>query len=104
MNVTPGAVSRQIKSLERELGVPLFDRGQLGLMLTADAETLYAVLANSFSRTSETVQAIRSGNRTVRVTLACTHAVANCWLMPRMKDFWRRFPDITVDHLISDDA
>lgn len=104
LNVTPGAVSRQIKSLEEELGVPLFGRGQMGLMLTADAETLYAVLAYSFSRTSETVQAIRSGNQALRVTLACTHAVATCWLMPRMQDFWRRYPEITVDHLISDEA
>lgn len=104
LNVTPGAVSRQIKGLEEELGVPLFGRGQAGLTLTADAEALYAVLAQGFSRTAETVQVIRSGNRVRRVTLACTHAFASQWLMPRMGDFWRRFPDITVDHLISDDA
>lgn len=104
LNVTPGAVSRQIKSLEEGLGVPLFGRSQAGLTLTADAEALYAVLALAFSRTAETVQVIRSGNRAKRVTLACTHAVASLWLMPRMGDFWRRFPDITVDHLISDDA
>jgi LysR family transcriptional regulator, glycine cleavage system transcriptional activator len=104
LNVTPGAVSRQIKALEEELGVPLLGRSQAGLTLTADAEALYAVLALAFSRTAETVQVIRSGNRAKRVTLACTHAVASLWLMPRMGDFWRRFPDITVDHLISDDA
>ena len=104
LNVTPGAVSRQIKGLEEELGVPLFGRSQAGLTLTADAEALYAVLAQAFSRTAETVQVIRSGNRARRVTLACTHAVATHWLMPRMGDFWRRFPEITVDHLISDDA
>jgi LysR family glycine cleavage system transcriptional activator len=104
LNVTPGAVSRQIKGLEEELGVPLFGRSQTGLTLTADAEALYAVLAQAFSRTAETVQVIRSGNRAKRVTLACTHAVGTQWLMPRMGGFWRRFPDITVDHLISDDA
>ena len=38
------------------------------------------------------------------MTLACTHAFASQWLMPRMGDFWRRFPDISVDHLISDDV
>jgi LysR family transcriptional regulator, glycine cleavage system transcriptional activator len=104
LNVTPGAISRQIKSLEEELGVPLFGRSQAGLTLTGDAESLYAVLAYAFSRTAETVQVIRNGNRTRRVTLACTHAVATHWLIPRMGDFWRRFPGITVDHLISDDA
>jgi LysR family transcriptional regulator, glycine cleavage system transcriptional activator len=104
LNVTPGAVSRQIKGLEEELGVPLFGRSQAGLLLTADAEALYAVLANAFSRTAETVETIRTGNQSKRVTLACTHAVATHWLMPRMGDFWRRFPDIIVDHLISDDA
>ena len=62
------------------------------------------MLAHSFSRTAETVQIIRSGNRTKRVTLACTHAFATQWLMPRMGDFWRRFPEVIVDHLISDDA
>ena len=104
LNVTSGAVSRQIKILEEELGVPLFARSQAGLMLTADAEALYAVLAQSFSRTAETVQTIRSGNQAARVTLACTHATATQWLMPRMGDFWRRFPEIMVDHLISDEA
>lgn len=104
LNVTPGAISRQIKSLEQELGVPLFVRGAAGMNLTADAETLYAVLSYGFSRAAETIETIRSGNRARRVTLACTHAFAQHWLMPRMGDFWRRFPDITVDHLMSDDA
>jgi LysR family glycine cleavage system transcriptional activator len=104
LNVTPGAVSRQIKTLEEDLGVPLFTRTATGLSLTADAEALYAVLSQMFSRTAETVQVIRSGNRLRRVTLACTHAFASQWLMPRMGAFWRRFPEITVDHLISDDT
>ena len=104
LNVTPGAVSRQIKALEEELGVPLFARTPAGLTLTADAEALYAVLAQAFSRTAEAVEVIRSGHRTRRVTLACTHGFASQWLMPRIGAFWRRYPDISVDHLISDDS
>jgi DNA-binding transcriptional LysR family regulator len=104
LNVTPGAISRQVKSLEDELGVPLFVRAPTGLVLTAEAEELYAVLSHVFSRAAEAVATIRSGNRAQRVTLACTDAFATRWLMPRMGDFWRRFPEITVDHLISNDA
>ena len=104
LNVTPGAISRQIKSLEDELGVPLFIRAPTGLVLTAQAQELYAVLSHVFSRAAETVATIRSGNRVQRVTLACTNAFATCWLMPRMGDFWRRYPEITVDHLITDDV
>jgi LysR family transcriptional regulator, glycine cleavage system transcriptional activator len=79
LNVTPGAISRQIKSLEHELGVALFVRGHAGMSLTADAETLYAVLSRVFSRAAETIETIRSGNATRRVTLASTHAVAQHW-------------------------
>ena len=104
LNVTAGAVSRQIRALEEDLGVPLFVRSPAGLTLTADAEALYAVLSQAFSRTAETVAVIRSGQRSRRATLACTHAFASQWLMPRMGEFWRRHPDISVDHLISDDA
>ena len=82
----------------------LFLRSPAGLVLTADAAALYAVLSHAFSRTAETIDVIRSGNRARRATLACTHGFAAQWLMPRMGEFWRRFPEISVDHLISDDA
>ncbi len=101
-NVTPGAVSRQIKTLEGELGTPVFERLAGGIALTVDGADLYAVLSGAFARASETVHRIKTGNRSRSVTFACTNAVAMMWLMPRMGAFWRRFPDIEVDHLISD--
>ena len=104
LNVTPGAVSRQIKSVEDELGVVLFRRVPGGVELTSGGEDLYAVLASGFSRVSEVVQNIKRGDRSRNVTVACSDAFASMWLMPRMGDFWRRFPSIAVDHLISDNA
>lgn len=102
LNVTPGAVSRQIKALEEEMGGPLFIRLSARVSLTASGESLFAVLSTAFSRTADIVQQIKSGTRNLTVTFACTEAFASMWLMPRMPDFWQRFPDISVDHLISD--
>ena len=104
LNVTPGAVSRQIKALEDELGMPVFERELGGVRLTAEGEELYAVLARGFSEASETLHRIRTGTRQTSVTLACTNAFASMWLMRHIGAFWRAHPDIVVNHLISDNA
>jgi DNA-binding transcriptional LysR family regulator len=103
LNVTPGAISRQIKAIEDELGVPLFVRLGTGVTLTTAGEDLYGVLASGFSRAADIVRTIKRGDRSKNVTLACTDAFATMWLIPRMPDFWTRYSDIAVDHLISDD-
>lgn len=104
LNVTPGAVSRQIKAIEDELGAPLFLRLTTAVSLTAAGEELFAVLSGSFSRTADVVQRIKGGVPKANVTFACTEAFGSMWLMPRMPGFWSSFPDLTVDHLISDSA
>lgn len=104
LNVTPGAVSRQIRALEDEAGVHLFERQPGAVRLTAEGEQLYSVLARGFSEASESFHRIRTGSRQTSVTLACTNAFASMWLMPHMAAFWRKYPDVVVNHLISDNA
>lgn len=103
LNVTTGAVSRQIKGLEDELGAALFERSAGGLIMTPDGERLFGVISGALRELGDTIGAIRR-NRQTQVTVACTHAVARCWLMPRMNRFWSDHPDICVNHLISDDG
>ncbi|MET2832457.1 LysR substrate-binding domain-containing protein [Mesorhizobium shangrilense] len=103
LNVTPSAVSRQIKAIEDELGVPLFVR--LGsVMLTSAGEDLYAVLASSLSEASHVTRALKRGDRSKNVSIACTYSFASMWLIPRMSRFWTKYGDVTVDHLISDNS
>lgn len=104
LNVTPGAVSRQIKTLEDEAGVHLFERQLGGVRLTAEGEELYSVLARGFSAASETFHRIRTGSRQTSVTLASTNAFASMWLMRHMGGFWRKHSETVVNHLISDNA
>lgn len=102
LNVTTGAVSRQIKAVEDEIGLALFTRRSTGVDLTSAGEELYGVLSQSFGRTAETVARLKQGTRAPRVTLACSNAMATMWLFQRMASFWNAHPDIVVDHLISD--
>lgn len=100
--MTIGAVSRQIKSLEDELGLKLFVREKNGVHLTSDAQDLFSEVAASFARCSEAIQALKREKAEAFVTFACSDAFATLWLMPRMADFWSKHPHITINHLISD--
>lgn len=102
LNVTTSAVSRQVKAVEDEIGMALFNRSARGVALTPTGEALFAVLSQSLSRISEVVQREKYGARMSRVTLACSHAMATMWLMPRMGAFWKAHPEVVVDHLLSD--
>ena len=102
LNVTPGAISRQVRTLEEELGGPLFLRRHRSVELTRDGETMLASLREGFERISSTFRQIRSLGGQASVTVGSTMAMANLWLMPRMGAFWNLHPDIVVDHVISD--
>lgn len=104
LNVTPGAVSRQIKALEADIGLPLFQRVHRGVVLTADGTKLYNILAQGFSQISQTYQDIRNKERRASVTIGATTAFASLWLMPRLGAFSRAHPEITLHHVIADRA
>lgn len=102
LNVTAGAISRQVKSLEEELGSPLFIRRHRSVELTREGETLAAALRDGFERMSSTFRQIKSLGGQAVATIGSTMAMTQLWLMPRMGAFWNRHPDIIVDHVISD--
>ena len=57
LGVTQGAISRQIKLLEGQLGVELFARQATGVTLTGEGERLLPVLTESFNRMAEAAAA-----------------------------------------------
>lgn len=96
LNVTHAAVAQQVRALEGHLGVALVQRAGRGLVLTAEGADLARSLAEAFGAIQSAVQALRDGDadRPVRITLA--PGFATQWLMPRLKDFWTRHPDIAL--------
>jgi LysR family glycine cleavage system transcriptional activator len=94
LNVTPAAVAQQVRALEDQLGRALVQRDGRGVSMTTDGEQLAEALAEGFAATVRGVEALRAGeaDRPVRVTLTTSFAAQ--WLMPRLRDFWEKHPDI----------
>jgi LysR family transcriptional regulator, glycine cleavage system transcriptional activator len=102
LNVTPGAVSKQVKQLEEEVGHPLFQRLHRAIKLTAEGETLAQGLRDAFERMSSTLRLVSQSRGLRSVSIGTTMAFAQLWLMPRLGRFWNAYQDIVIDHMISD--
>ncbi len=102
LNVTPGAVSKQVKTLEDQIGRPLFLRLHRALELTPEGHAVFHSLKDAFERVSGTIRQVGRMGSPRAVTIGTTMAFAQLWLMPRLGDFWTAHQDIVLDHIISD--
>ncbi len=96
LNVTPAAVSRQVKVLEEHLGVVLFRRGSNMLTLTAEGERYIAGIGPHFDAIAEATRSLtgRSGNEVLRIRAYTTFAMR--WLIPRLPNFHDAAPGAEV--------
>ena len=93
LNVTPAALSFQIKSLEQHLGQPLFRRLNRAVELTEAGRTLAPGCEDGFRALSaawRATQRLRSGNT---LTVTAGPAFTAKWLAPRLYEFARAHPD-----------
>ncbi|KAA0595663.1 transcriptional regulator GcvA [Azospirillum lipoferum] len=96
LNVTAGAVSQHVKSLEDLLGVKLFRRLHKSLALTQAGQSYLPALRNAFSIISESTQRI-AVKRSVEVfSIGVQAAFAVKWLFPRLPLFLDDNPHIDV--------
>lgn len=93
LGVTHSAVSRQVKALERHLGVRLFEGPKHALTLTAEGRRLMIELGDGFDRIERAVRTVR-GRRDVR--LAVHPSLAVKWLIPRLSRFEADLPDVNL--------
>lgn len=95
--VTQSAVCRQIATLEDTLGAKLFRRTKRGVVVT---ETGQAYARSIRSRLDEierdTLEVIANGAQGTTLELGVVPTFATHWLLPRMGDFKRLHPHITV--------
>lgn len=97
LNVTPAAISHQIKALEEYLGVELFVRHHRRVSLTPAARASLPELHESFQILASAVDKIRLYSQERSVITVCAEPLfATKWIVPRLHRFYARFPEAEV--------
>src|SRR5215472_894752 len=96
LNVTHGAVSRQVKSLEDYLGVPLFRRLNRALRLTDEGQAYAHSVRELLDSLTDATRRIRLRKDTAGLTVSTTYSFTSGWLVPRLGRFRALHPEIDV--------
>ncbi len=96
LHLTQSAVSRQIKSLEEWLGVPLFERRPRTLVLTRHGEAFYKAVPGILRAIEDVARKIRHEQQLRTLTVTTTASFASLWLIPRLPRYTREHPQLDV--------
>ncbi len=95
LGVTPTAVGHRIRTLEKYLDVPLFDRRPRGVRLNRRGRTYLKEVQRILAEVHGVSERQRRWPRPVRIV--SVEAVAQKWLVPRLASFKASYPDIAIE-------
>jgi LysR family glycine cleavage system transcriptional activator len=96
LNVTPGALSHQIRGLEVHLGLKLFDRGVRSIALTAAGKALHPGLQVGFMQIRDALANANTVGDTRVLVISTPPGFTSKWLAPRLYRFSIAYPEIDV--------
>src|SRR5271166_5512605 len=96
LNVTPGALSHQIRGLEDHLGLKLFDRGVRSIALTAAGKALLPGLQAGFLLIRDALASLNTLGDTRVLVISTPPGFTSKWLAPRLYRFSIACPEIDV--------
>src|SRR5687768_17840750 len=94
--VTQGAVSHQVKALEEELGVKLFNRERQRLVITEQGRDYLAVLRDAFDRIALGTERLKQRQSSGALTVSTSPDFAAKWLVNRLGRFLETHPEIDL--------
>ena len=99
LNVTPAAVSHQIKELEDATGVTLFQRTSRHMQLTRQGQILKPAISDALDGLTKALQRIRDLEHPTQVRVTASPSIAAKWLVPRIDRFLESVPgaDVRID-------
>lgn len=96
LHVTQAAISQQIKLLEGQLGVILFERIHRGLRLTPEGRLYQQTVTPMLDELRHATARLRRADESGVLTLSVLPSFAAKWLVSRLWRFQERHPDIDV--------
>lgn len=103
--ITSSAVSQQVKGLEEELGLKLFERGTRELRLSEDGQALFAELSPLIDQLDSVVAEVKTtGRRKKSVRISAQPFFASEFFIPRLSEFTALHPEIDIQVGTSDEA
>ncbi|WP_170328592.1 LysR substrate-binding domain-containing protein [Ruegeria arenilitoris] len=97
LSLTQSAISRQLKSMEEQLGVDLIQRSQMRLHLTPAAKEYVQVARTALNQLAQASLKLKANPTGGSLNLSILPAFGMHWLAPRLQDFARRHPEVTVN-------
>jgi DNA-binding transcriptional LysR family regulator len=96
-HVTVSAISQQIRALEGQLGVPLFERAGRRVHVTPAGQALVAALRPAFVQIEAALEAALADHAVVRglIALAAPRSFGRVWLRPRLAPLLHTHPELT---------
>ncbi|SHE87066.1 LysR family transcriptional regulator, glycine cleavage system transcriptional activator [Microbulbifer donghaiensis] len=96
LGVTHGAISHQVRALEQQLGVALFDRTGKTLSLTTSGRKLLRAVTEALDVMITGAENLEPDTDVAPLLVGCTPALAANWLSRAIGDFCKDFPELTV--------
>ena len=96
LNVTHGAISHQIRSLEESVGVALFARQGRRVVLTTEGAVFAEAIRAALGKVTEAVEALSPSERERKLKISVLPSFASRWLMPRLGKFLEANPQYEI--------
>ncbi|WP_171177048.1 LysR family transcriptional regulator [Ruegeria sp. HKCCD8929] len=97
LSLTQSAISRQLKVMEEQLGVALIQRTQMRLQLTPAAREYVETARTALHQLAQASLKLKANPTGGSLHLSILPAFGMHWLAPRLQDFARRHPEVTVN-------
>ncbi len=96
LNVTPAAVSQQIKALEGYIQVPLFRRNGRRVEITEEGLELLPAVRAGLEKLESALQQMKHHRRAGPLQISMLASFLQIWLLPRIRSFRRKYPNIEL--------